>query len=182
MENSNDFSEASLLYADNYYLVERLEQIFKKEQAELFQAFRHRIQKKEWMASGKWKIHISGTYFEFRYQTEQGKEPFYISLRFSARDLANKNKEEGKEGDRRSFEIALATRADASNIAEFRKRFFKMADSALKDEFETGKEYYPTRTTMQTLVRKKAEYSLPKLLDAMETEVDRFVKIAEYAK
>ena len=180
MENSNDFSEASLLYADNYYLVERLEQIFKKEQAELFQAFRHRIQKKEWMASGKWKIHISGTYFEFRYQTERGKEPFYISLRFSARDLANKNKEEDKEGDRRSFEIALAARPDVSNLKELRKRFFEKADDMLKNESEI--EYYPTRTTMQTLVRKKAEYTLPKLLDAMETEVERFVRIAEYAK
>jgi hypothetical protein len=181
MEDFTDFSEASLLYADNYYLVERLEQIFKKEQEQLFQVFRERIQEKEWMATGKWKINISGTYFEFKYQAEQGKEPFYISLRFSIRDLANKNKEEGKEGERRNFEIALATRNSIGDLGEFRDRFFKSANAVLENEFEKDKEYYPTRRTMQTLVRRKAEYSLQDLLNSMETEMEVFIKIAEYA-
>jgi DNA-binding phage protein len=180
MADFTDFSEASLLYADNYYLVERLEQIFKKEQAEFFQAFRHRIQKKDWMASGKWKINISGTYFELRYQTEEGREPFLIYLILGARNLANKNIKEGKEGDKRSFEIALAARPDASNLKELRKKFFEEADDILKNESEI--EYYPTRATGQALVRKQAEYSLPNLINAMETEVERFVKIAEYAR
>jgi hypothetical protein len=127
MADFTDFSEASLLYADNYYLIERLEQIFKKEQAALFQIFRHRVQNREWITSGEWRINITGTYFEFRYQADQGREPFFIYLRFSPRDLANKNKEEGKDGDRRSFEIALAARADIRNLGEFRTSFFKKA-------------------------------------------------------
>ena len=67
------FSEASLLYADNYYLVERLEQIFKKDHAELFQTFRELIKEKEWMISNDWMVNISGTYFGLRYQTQDGK-------------------------------------------------------------------------------------------------------------
>ena len=47
MGDFTNFSEASLLYADNYYLIVRMEQIFKKEQAELFQNFRKMIQKKK---------------------------------------------------------------------------------------------------------------------------------------
>ena len=182
MAEYTEFSEASLLYADNYYLIERLEQVFKKDQAALFQAFRRRIQERKWMTAGKWKINISGTYFEFRYQTDQGKEPFFIYLRLSPRDLANKNKEEGKEGERRSFEIALAARADISNLGEFRKRFFDRAAAALREEFEVGKDYHPTRSTGQALVRKQVEYSLPNLLDVMELEIERLAKLAEYAK
>ena len=118
MTETMEFSEASLLYADNYYLIGRLEQIFKKDQGVLFQVFRRRIQKKEWMNSDKWKIHISGTYFEIKYQTEHGEEPFHIFIRFSPRDLANKYKEEGKEGEEREFEIALSARPDIKNLGE----------------------------------------------------------------
>lgn len=182
MAEYTEYSEASLLYADNYYLIGRLEQVFKKDQVALFQSFRRRIQEKEWMTSGEWKINISGTYFEFRYQADQGKEPFFIYLRLSPRDLANKNKEEGKEGERRSFEIALAARGDISNLGEFRKRFFERADAALREEFEVGKDYYPTRYTGQQLVKKQVEYSLPKLLDVMELEIEKLAKLTEYAK
>lgn len=58
MAEYTSFSEASLLYADNYYLVARLQQIFKKDQTGLFQAFRQIIEEKEWMNSGKWGINI----------------------------------------------------------------------------------------------------------------------------
>jgi len=176
------FSEASLLYADNYYLVERLEQIFKKDHAELFQTFRELIKEKEWMVSDDWTVNISGTYFGLRYQTQDGKKPFFISLRFGPRDLANKNKAENKEGEKRKFEISLIAGNDANNIKEFRKKFFEKADVMLKEQFEIDKQYYPNRSTGQTLVKKKAEYRLPDLLDVMETEVERFVKLAEYAK
>lgn len=182
MSEFTGFNEASTLYADNYYLVERLEQIFKKDQAELFQTFRKMIQEKKWMDSGEWKIHISGTYFELKYQTDQGKEPFFIYLRFGPRDLANKNNEEGKEGDRRSFEIALAARGDVGNLKEFRNNFFKKADAVLKKQFEIGRQYHPTRTTGQALVKKDTEFSLSNLLNEMETEMENFVNLSEYAR
>ena len=176
------FSEASVLYADNHYLIERLEKIFKKDHTELFQALRELIKEKEWMISGNWKINISGTYFQLKYETEQGKKPFFISLRFAPGDLANKNKAEDKDGERRSFEITLMARSDVSDIKEFRKQFFEKADVTLKEQFEIDRQYFPNRSTGQTLVKKKAEYSLNDLLNVMETEVERFVKLAEYAK
>ena len=182
MSEFTDFNEASILYADNYFLIERLERIFKKDQAELFQTFHKMIQEKKWMDSGEWKIDISGTYFELKYQTNQGKAPFFINLRFGPRDLANKNSEEGKEGDRRSFEIALATREDVDNRKEFRKKFFDKAEATLNKQFEMGKHYHPNRTTGQTLVRKAKEFSLSNILNIMETELENFVNLSEYAK
>ena len=52
----------------------------------------------------------------------------------------------------------------------------------LRKEFETGREYYPTRSTGQALVRRQAEYDLSNLLEVMETEVEKFIKLAEFAK
>lgn len=182
MADFTGFSEASILYADNHYLVERLEKIFKKDQAELFHAFHELIREKEWVISGEWAISISGTYFDLKYQTPQGKKPFSISLRLGPGGLANKNKTKDKEGERRRFEIALIARNDVSNVKEFRKKFFEKAEATLTEQFEIGREYRPNRSTGQTLVTKKAEYTLPNLLNVMETEVERFVKLAEYAK
>jgi hypothetical protein len=182
MADFTGFSEASLLYADNYYLVERLEQIFKKDHAEFFQAFRELIKEKEWMVSGDWIVNISGTYFGLKYQTQEGKKPFFISLRLGPRDLSNKNKAEDKEGERRRFEISLIAGNDVNNIKEFRKQFFEKAEVTLKEQFEIDRQYYPNRSTGQTLVKKKAEYSLNDLLNVMETEAERFVKLAEHAK
>jgi hypothetical protein len=176
------FNEASILYADNYFLIERLERIFKKDQTELFQTFHKMIQEKKWMDSGEWKIYISGTYFELRYQTDQGKEPFTIYMIFGPRDLANKNNEEGKEGDRRSFEIALAAREDVGNLKEFRKKFFKKAEAVLNKQFEMGRHYHPNRTTGTALVKKGKEFSLSNILNAMETEMENFVNLSEYAR
>ena len=182
MADFTGFSEASLLYADNYYLVERLERIFKKDQGDLLQSFRKIIQDKEWMSSGEWSIHIPGRYFELRYETPEGKQPFFIYLKFTPRDLANKEKEEGKDGERRTFEIALAAREDAGNIKEFRKNFFEKANKILQEGFEQGREYYSSRTTGQALVKREVVYTLEELLTVMEAEVENFVKIAVFAK
>jgi hypothetical protein len=176
------FSEASLLYADNHYLIRRLEQIFKREHAELFGAFQELIKNKKWMVSDNWKINISGNHFEIKYQTQQDQTLFYIGLRLGPPDLANINKAEDKEGEKRGFEIYLGVRNSVSNIKDFRKRFFEKAGTMLSEQFAMGRQYHPNRTSGQTLVRKKAEYTLPNLLNVMETEVERFVKLAEYAK
>jgi hypothetical protein len=182
MAEFTGFSEASLLYADNYYLVSRLKQIFKQDQAELFRAFHQIIEGKEWMDSGRWRINISGTYFELLYQAEGGKEPFFVYLRAGPGDIANKNKEQGRDGDRRTFEILLAARKQIGDVSKFRGRFFKEARTALETQFVKDIDYHPTRTTGQTLVKKDVEYSLPDILSTMETEVERFVKIAEVAE
>ena len=182
MTDFSGFSEASILYADNYYLIARLEQVFKKDQTALFQSIRHMIEKKEWVISGEWKINISGTYFELKYQTENGKEPFMIVLRLGPRDLANKNKENDREGEKRSFEIFLAARPDINDLKSFRTYFFQLADTDLKKDFETDINYYPTRSTGQSLVKKQMEYNLSTLINAMEEAIEGFMKLAEYAK
>lgn len=182
MAEYTGFSEASLLYADNYYLVARLQQVFKSEQTELFQALRQIIEEREWITSGKWRVNISGTYFELIYQRDTGKEPFYINLRLGPREVANKNKEEGKEGDRRTFEIVLTARTGTSDISKFRTNFFKRGEAGLKEEFELDTEYQPKRMSGQSLVRREVEYNMPNLLNMMESELDRFVKIAQYAE